>query len=218
MKKYIYYFLMVLLLSALASCGGKTGNANDNDTSLYPDDITLNKTALTLNKAKEKEQLIATVFPSEVSEENKKITWQSSNEAVARVNETGLVTAVAVGHATIYAILEHDLQATCEVTVTGISTPKPQEETDDDTKKKETVFGTISVSGGTYTGYLKTGTPHGEGKMYFTKQELLKTHSIKDYPAEEGDVFVGTWNTGMIVYGKLLDKNGVEKYTILSGQ
>ena len=48
-----------------------------------------------------------------------KVTWTSSDEKVATVAETGLVTAVGVGTATITATTTDgtDLSATCEVTV-----------------------------------------------------------------------------------------------------
>ena len=60
--------------------------------------------------------LEATVLPVTSSP---KVTWTSSDEKVATVAETGLVTAVGVGTATITATTTDgtDLSATCEVTV-----------------------------------------------------------------------------------------------------
>ena len=60
--------------------------------------------------------LEATVLPVTSSP---KVTWTSSDEKVATVAETGLVTAVGVGSATITATTTDgtDLSATCEVTV-----------------------------------------------------------------------------------------------------
>lgn len=63
-------------------------------------------------------QLTATVTPSNAS--NKALTWTSSNTSVATVNSSGLVTAKAVGTATITATTKDgtNMSATCAVTVT----------------------------------------------------------------------------------------------------
>ena len=63
-------------------------------------------------------QLIATVLPDSTT--NKVVTWNSSNPTIASVNENGLVTALAVGSATITAITTDgsNLSASCDVTVT----------------------------------------------------------------------------------------------------
>lgn len=63
-------------------------------------------------------QLTATVLPSGAS--NKTVTWSSSNENVATVSQTGLVTGVAVGNATItVTTVDGGKTATCAVTVTA---------------------------------------------------------------------------------------------------
>ena len=84
---------------------------------VLPDSISLNKTVLTFNKANAYGQLTAIVFPPEVLEENKKVIWQSSNEAVAKVDTTGLVTAVANGQAVITAFTGNGLSDACSVQV-----------------------------------------------------------------------------------------------------
>ena len=58
--------------------------------------------------------LIATVLPNNATD--KRIAWSSSRESVASVDNTGKVTAVAEGTATITAAVG-DMQATCVVTV-----------------------------------------------------------------------------------------------------
>ena len=58
---------------------------------------------------------MATVEPAEA--DNKNVTWQSSNDAVATVAD-GLVTAIAAGDAVITVTTEDgEFQATCAVTV-----------------------------------------------------------------------------------------------------
>ena len=78
--------------------------------------IALNKTSASL-KATETLTLVATVLPENAT--NKSVTWKSSNVAVATVDANGLVTAIAVGEATIIATTTDgsNLSATCKVTV-----------------------------------------------------------------------------------------------------
>lgn len=66
-------------------------------------------------------QLTAVVYPTNAA--NKNVTWTSSNDAVATVDGTGLVTANAVGTATITATTEDGgYTDTCVVTVTNNAT------------------------------------------------------------------------------------------------
>lgn len=63
-----------------------------------------------------KKQLTATVSPVDAG--NKTVIWSSSNTAVAEVSSTGLVTAIALGSATITATTEDGgFSAICEITV-----------------------------------------------------------------------------------------------------
>lgn len=78
--------------------------------------ISLDKTSLTINKGTTA-ILSPNVKPSNAS--NKGVTWSSSNSAVAAVDEqTGVITGVSKGIATIYATT-HDgnKRASCKVTV-----------------------------------------------------------------------------------------------------
>ena len=78
--------------------------------------ITLNTTAVTL-KATETATLTTTILPATTT--NKAVTWKSDNEAIATVDANGVVTAIAVGEATITATTTDgtNLSATCKVTV-----------------------------------------------------------------------------------------------------
>ncbi len=78
------------------------------------DDIDLNKTKLQMTVG-DMETLEATVSPEDATD--KTVTWRSSNPAIAAVSETGEVTAVSVGVATIYASSSNGHTAECEVTV-----------------------------------------------------------------------------------------------------
>lgn len=70
------------------------------------------------------QQLTATVAPSSAS--NKSVSWSSSNNSVATVNSSGLVTAKAAGNADItVTTADGNYKAVCKVTVrvpvTGVS-------------------------------------------------------------------------------------------------
>ena len=84
-------------------------------------DVSLNKSSLNLQIGGN-ETLTATVAPANAT--NKNITWESSNTAVATVNN-GKVTGVAAGTATItVTTVDGNKTATCTVTVTaGPSVP-----------------------------------------------------------------------------------------------
>ena len=78
--------------------------------------ILLDKTNIT-TLAGETVVLTATIYPEDATE--KDVVWSSSDEAVATVDENGLVTAIAVGEATITAttVDGSNLFASCKVTV-----------------------------------------------------------------------------------------------------
>ena len=77
--------------------------------------VTLGKTELVLVVNEADVTLTATVKPDDATD--KTVTWTSSNPAVATVDETGKVHAVAAGTATITATAG-DKTATCKITVT----------------------------------------------------------------------------------------------------
>lgn len=66
------------------------------------------------------QQLTATVSPNNAT--NKNVTWSSSDDGVATVNASGLVTAQAVGTATI-TVTTDDGGFTATTTVTVIAVP-----------------------------------------------------------------------------------------------
>lgn len=83
--------------------------------------VNLNKTNLTLT-VDGTEQLTATVEPATAT--NKSVTWSSSNTSVATVDNSGKVTAVGSGTATItVTTADGGKTATCTVTVEAGSTP-----------------------------------------------------------------------------------------------
>jgi uncharacterized protein YjdB len=78
--------------------------------------VSLNQTSLSLTTINQTVQLTETVSPSNAT--NKTVTWSSSNTSVATVSNTGLVTALAAGQATITVTTQDgNRTATCTITV-----------------------------------------------------------------------------------------------------
>ena len=84
--------------------------------------ITLNKTSASIEKGKTV-TLTATVSPDNATK--KTVKYSTSNEKVAKVSSTGVVTGVAAGSATIICMATDDSgqKATCKITVTNPATP-----------------------------------------------------------------------------------------------
>ena len=79
--------------------------------------ITLNRTSLTINEGNTT-KLTATITPTDTTD-SPKITWTSSNEYIAKVDENGNVTSISGGEAIITAKTSNGLTATCTVTSNG---------------------------------------------------------------------------------------------------
>jgi len=76
---------------------------------------------------------------------------------------------------------------------------------------------TIEFDYGYYKGDTLNGLRDGQGVMTFTKRYLISPKDLKKRYAEAGDYISGTWVEGNIVNGKLFDKNGEQKQTLLIG-
>ena len=79
--------------------------------------ISLNKSNITLSKGTS-ETLKATINPSDTTDD-KTLKWTSSNPNIATVDNTGKVTAVGGGTATITVKSQNGKEASCEVKVTS---------------------------------------------------------------------------------------------------
>ena len=89
---------------------------------VLPTSVTLNKTSISLEEGGNF-ALQAIVNPSDAG--NKELTWSSSAEAVATVDQNGKVLALKEGKATITATAKAatSVKASCEVTVTAKAIP-----------------------------------------------------------------------------------------------
>ena len=84
--------------------------------------VSLNKTSATLTSKGATTTLTATVSPSNA--DNKSVTWSTDNSAVATVNSSGVVTAVANGSCNITArTADGGKTSSCKVTVNIATTP-----------------------------------------------------------------------------------------------
>lgn len=78
--------------------------------------VSLNKSELSLNKG-DSETLVATVLPSNAN--NKSVTWSSSDDSVATVSQSGVITAVNTGSTNItVTTVNGGYTAQCSATIT----------------------------------------------------------------------------------------------------
>lgn len=97
----------------MATCGNQGATCDITVSGKPVESVTVEPAQISL-KSGEQKQLTATVLPEDA--EDKTVTWESSDENVATVDDNGTVTAVAAGEAIITA-KSADKQGTCEVSV-----------------------------------------------------------------------------------------------------
>jgi|GEM_PF-7113347 len=68
--------------------------------------------------------------------------------------------------------------------------------------------GTLTLSYGKYTGAIKNGYPHGQGRLTYTKERQIYRNDTKRRMASKGDYVVGEFYNGFVVYGKLYSSKG----------
>nr|WP_246354247.1 Ig-like domain-containing protein [Paenibacillus phytohabitans] len=95
--------------------GGKTAQAPVTVTDVHTASITLNKSSLRF-RAGETEALTATVLPEDAKD--KALIWTTSDSSVATVNDSGTVTAIANGTATLTVSASDGVAAPVTIPVT----------------------------------------------------------------------------------------------------
>lgn len=123
-------------IRATTEIGRLTADCAVNITAVLPQGISLDKDSLTLFLGSTPVTLSATVLPANA--ENRTVVWSSSKPATATVDQSGKVTPVAEGTATITArTLAGDASIDCEVTVSKlVIVPLPP-----------IIIGTVKVTG-----------------------------------------------------------------------
>ena len=110
-RRLITLFTILLSVSLIATYSCK----KEKDKSVAVTEVRLDKTATTLVEG-DTDELMATVMPENATD--KGIEWKSSDESVATVSQTGLVTALKEGSSAITVITnDGGFKATCDVTV-----------------------------------------------------------------------------------------------------
>lgn len=110
-RRLITLFTILLSVSLIATYSCK----KEKDKSVAVTEVRLDKSATTLVEG-DTEELMATVMPENATD--KGIEWKSSDESVATVSQTGLVTALKEGSSAITVITnDGGFKATCDVTV-----------------------------------------------------------------------------------------------------
>ena len=161
-----------------------------------------------------KAQLSAKVLDTEgkeMSAEKVTLEWTVDNESVATVTQSGEVTAVEQGNATVTVQIKgEEKSATCPVEVkikevapidsvsTGeAETPEPEVKTTPAPKPKQ-------PSWGVYTGERdKNGLPNGQGEL-----KITRSHDINGETAQPGETIKGVFRNGYVNMGKWYKKDG----------
>ena len=140
--------------------------------------VELNKPTLTISVGDEV-KLVANVLPADATD--KRVTWESSDENVATVSATGVVTGVKDGTAKITVYTEDgDFSASCNVTVGEGSPDKPDpDKPDPDNPEVPTEVLELSKSAATIgveetlciAPYVKKNYPDLWDKVKFTSDD-----------------------------------------------
>ena len=152
--------------------------------------VTLDKTSVSLT-VDGTTTLTATILPANAT--NQSLTWTSSDETVATVDSAGVVTAVAVGTATITVTTEDGGKtATCVVTVTNPAKPSrpstgggsstPSETTKTETREDGSKVTTVTKPDGSKT--VTVEQPDGTKSETITTKDGGVTITVTDPEGE----------------------------------
>ena len=129
---------------------------------------------------------------------NDGVVWTSSNESVVTVSDNGDLMAVAPGKANVTVTTNvYKKTDNIQVVVKGGTTPT-----------RGVGSGTLNLSYGTYTGKIKDGKPHGQGRLVYTQEHVINSHDIKKRTAKPGEFVQGIFHEGEITIGKHFDAKG----------
>ena len=117
MEKLFGPFFALVAIVTLAFTLPSCGHEDPVPATVSVSGVSINKTTISLTEGGS-ETLTATVAPDNAT--NKSVSWKSSDTGVATVDNSGKVTAVKAGSATItVTTTDGSKTATCSVTVTA---------------------------------------------------------------------------------------------------
>lgn len=101
-SRFLLLVLLCNLCAGLISCGKQDGepSPSDDENTIPAESVHISSDTLTLSPGGE-QTLTASVLPENVTKSG--VRWSSSRESVATVDENGLVKALSVGKAKIFA-------------------------------------------------------------------------------------------------------------------
>ena len=153
-------------------------------------------------------QLTATVAPANAT--NKAVTWTSSEESVARVSNTGLVTAVAVGTTTItVTTTDGGFTATCDITVDVDpgSAEKPY-------TCAEAIAAQVAAGGDVTDKYVKGIVTKISGSNYWISDDgVVNNTQFECYNGKQEDGTTSIDNTYLNVGDVVVAHGNITKYS-----
>lgn len=177
MKRFVLMFAAFGVLFACTPEENNTGDNNGNHGTVHVTGISLDRPTATINEG-ESITLVATVNPANAN--NKNVTWSTSSEAVATVDNNGKVTGVEAGSATITATTEDGgKKATCALSVEANLAPSVTVEANQVSAISAVLAGKANL-GSTVASDLKIGF------QYSKSAGILPTNSTT-VDAEEAD-------------------------------
>jgi|GEM_PF-2771543 len=198
-----------------AQCAVSVTKAIEPGEPILVSSLTLDQTSLTLEEGKTS-QLNASVLPEDATD--KTLNWTSTDETIATVDATGLVTAVTEGTATIIVSTKDgsDLSAQCAVAVTKATEPEEPEDSEEGLVtdlsqlkdgSKVVIYNkarNLAMSSDTYRGwYLMPGSVTIEDdKVIEPAENLIWEVTVNEdgtYTFTQGDKTVGTWMSNTYV-------------------
>ena len=158
---------------------------NNKDKEIEVESISLDKTTLKIGLGRTSEALNVTFTPTNATD--KKITWKSEPETVAKVND-GKVTGVAEGTATITATSSNGKTATCSITVVdGMTIAEAKAAVTSYTTLQQYIGTKITdynpTSGGTWRifYYDEAGEFGTVGKLYLKMDYVSNDTTLRSY-------------------------------------
>ena len=208
-QKVLFVFAAIGVLSA---CTKEDKPADSGSKTVRVTGVTLNQPSATLTEG-ETLTLVATVAPQDAT--NKKVSWASSNNSVATVQE-GTVSAIKAGSATITVTTEDGgFKAECAVTVNARVVPSVTVGSEKISAISAVLKGKANFEGSTVPADLKIGFQYSVSANLQNAKTIESTDANADYSYSSGITGLEpatkyyfrsfTHQNGKDVYGEILE-------------